>query len=78
MTVNPEDQVKIAKLSTADMYKCQQAYDTVKTYYFGDSDKAFMWFYTKNDNLDNNYPKDLLISGGVDKLLKYLEKNMVH
>jgi len=76
--MNPEDEVKIAKLSTEDMYKCQQAYDTVKAYYFDDSDKAFMWFNTKNDNFDNCLPKELMISGGVDKLLKYIEKNMVH
>jgi len=79
MTVNPDDQVKIANLSHDEMYKCQRAYDLVKTYYFNDSDKAFLWFYTKNEHFDNNLPKDLLIhKGGVDKLLKYIEKNMVH
>lgn len=76
--MTPEDQMKIAKLSTDAMYKCQRVYDVVKAFYLGDGDKTFLWFYTKNDNFDNNMPKDLLISGGVDKLLKYVEKNMVH
>lgn len=75
--MSPEEEVAIAKMSDGDMLKAQQAYDMVTDYFFGSTEKANMWFEVPNKDLQGWRPKMLLISGKIDKLLQYIQKNMV-
>lgn len=71
--MTPEQQLAIGRMSQQDYDKCQMAFDLALQYFGGDDLKTVIWFCEPNKNMDNYVPRDMMINGQIDRLLKYLE-----
>ena len=51
-----------------------RAFSLVKAFFGGDGDKTMLWMRTPNPLLGDRSPRDMIVNGRSDKLLKFVEQ----
>jgi hypothetical protein len=61
------------KAKDKSLYECQyQAALKVVNVYFNDESKSMDWMYTRNLLLGDVVPKDMILAGRFDKLMRFI------